>query len=77
LFNLQIIRERVNPNESQEGVVWNSLPGALWTRRTFSDATEDYPFSWAKSTLSNKNSGCEIDKYFLCKQKSFKLKKKS
>jgi len=62
----------VFPNESQEGLVWNSPPGALWTRRTFSDATGDYPFSWAKSARYTKNSGCEIDKYFLSCQKSLK-----
>lgn len=56
---LEIIRERVHPHRSREGVIWNSDPGALWTRTTFSDSIGDYPFDWAGCPPNPFPSGCD------------------
>ena len=57
----QILRERIYPHKSRDGLIWNSDPGALLTRTgSFSDSLSDFPFKWPTCLASTSPTpGCE------------------
>ena len=60
-FILQIIKQRIWRHTYQEGLVWNSEPGALMTLREFSDTLTHFPFHNNNRQISHQTSqaGCE------------------
>ena len=56
-FLFQILRERIHPHKSREGLIWNSDPGALLTRTgSYSDSLSDFPFKWPTCLASTTSS---------------------
>ena len=48
IFILQIIKQRIWRHTYQEGLVWNSDPGALLTLPEFSDSLSHFPFHFGE-----------------------------
>ena len=61
IFILQIIKQRIWRHTYQEGLVWNSDPGALLTLPEFSDTLSHFPFHFGEEQeeLRKSPAGCE------------------
>ena len=62
IFILQIIKQRIWRHTYQEGLVWNSDPGALLTLPEFSDSLSHFPFHFGEEQQQLKAAaatGCE------------------
>ena len=59
IFILQIIKQRIWRHTYQEGLVWNSDPGALMTLREFSDTLSHFPFHFGEYNRQMSQTGCE------------------
>ena len=64
IFILQIIKQRIWRHTYQEGLVWNSDPGALLTLPEFSDSLSHFPFHFGEEQQQLKApnaaaTGCE------------------
>ena len=61
IFILQMIKQRIWRHTYQEGLVWNSDPGALLTLPEFSDTLSHFPFHFGEEQeeLRKSPAGCE------------------
>lgn len=48
MLNLQIIQDRVLQHTSRSSLMWNSLPGGLFTLPQYSTHLGEFPFYYAK-----------------------------
>lgn len=63
-FHFQIIKQRIRRHQYQEGLVWNTHPGALLTLDDYSDHLTDLPFDYGASVCHRKNeagSACDTN----------------